>query len=187
MEEKKKGFWPKFSRRNKREDSEDAVVIEDSVAETPVLDVSGDEEVAEIIEIVDVGKKKKGVMQIKDSSSDLLNVAMIPQARLNPYNKIDAELLFVMIDKNDAGGLVLGLPLNMDGTEGPRCQSTRQFAQNLLGIRDIPIAFWDERLSTAAVQRMKRGDAGGMAPLAVRFTGGADAKVQAGFDGVHQA
>jgi putative Holliday junction resolvase len=67
---------------------------------------------------------------------------------------LDAEKLFKIADENNVGGLVLGLPLNMDGTEGPRCQSTRQFAQNILKLRDIPIVFWDERLSTAAVQRM---------------------------------
>jgi len=67
---------------------------------------------------------------------------------------LDAEKLFKIADEKNVGGLVLGLPLNMDGTEGPRCQSTRQFAQNILKLRDIPIVFWDERLSTAAVQRM---------------------------------
>ncbi|MDP6884504.1 MAG: Holliday junction resolvase RuvX, partial [Rhodospirillales bacterium] len=52
------------------------------------------------------------------------------------------------------GGLVVGLPLSMDGSEGPRCQSVRQFAANLLEVFDIPVAFWDERLSTAAVERI---------------------------------
>ncbi|MDP6705040.1 MAG: Holliday junction resolvase RuvX [Alphaproteobacteria bacterium] len=66
----------------------------------------------------------------------------------------DAERLFQLVDEHDVGGLVLGLPVNMDGSEGPRCQSTRQFAANVLGIRDLPIAFWDERLSTQAVERM---------------------------------
>jgi putative Holliday junction resolvase len=65
----------------------------------------------------------------------------------------DAEALKKLIDEHNIGGLVLGLPVNMDGTEGPRCQSTRQFAANLLGKFDIPIAFHDERLSTAAVER----------------------------------
>lgn len=65
----------------------------------------------------------------------------------------DAEVLFALVDEHGVGGLVLGLPRNMDGSEGPRCQSTRQFAANLLGKRDIAIAFWDERLSTAAVER----------------------------------
>ena len=50
-------------------------------------------------------------------------------------------------------GLVLGLPLNMDGSEGPRCQSTRAFARNLAGLTDLPIGFWDERLSTVAAER----------------------------------
>ena len=52
------------------------------------------------------------------------------------------------------GGLVLGLPINMDGSEGPRCQSTRAFADNMTARRDLAITFQDERLSTAAVQRM---------------------------------
>ncbi|MDH3230941.1 MAG: Holliday junction resolvase RuvX [Alphaproteobacteria bacterium] len=66
----------------------------------------------------------------------------------------DAAALRAVIDEHGVGGLVLGLPINMDGTEGPRCQSTRQFAANLLEKFDIPIAFQDERLSTAAVERM---------------------------------
>jgi putative holliday junction resolvase len=49
---------------------------------------------------------------------------------------------------------VIGLPVNMDGTEGPRCQSARAFGRNLLRLRDLPVAFWDERLSSAAVNRM---------------------------------
>jgi putative Holliday junction resolvase len=65
----------------------------------------------------------------------------------------DAEALFQIVDKNGVGGLVLGLPVEMDGTEGSRCQSTRAFVRNLLGLRDLPIALWDERLSTAAVTR----------------------------------
>lgn len=65
----------------------------------------------------------------------------------------DVETLFALMDKQGAGGLVLGLPVEMDGTEGPRCQSTRAFVRNLLRLRDIPVALWDERLSTAAVTR----------------------------------
>ena len=65
----------------------------------------------------------------------------------------DAQKLLSVVDGRQVAGLVVGLPVNMDGTEGPRCQSTRQFARNLLGLRDLPVAFWDERLSTAAVQR----------------------------------
>jgi putative pre-16S rRNA nuclease len=53
-----------------------------------------------------------------------------------------------------AGGVIIGLPINMDGTEGPRCQATRQFARDLARVSPLPIAFWDERLSTAAVTRL---------------------------------
>jgi len=65
----------------------------------------------------------------------------------------DAERLKVLIAENQAVGVVLGLPLNMDGSEGPRAQSTRAFARNLSKLIHIPIAFWDERLSTSAVTR----------------------------------
>ena len=65
----------------------------------------------------------------------------------------DARTLKGLIGEYDITALVIGLPVNMDVTEGPRCQSTRAFADNLLGMFDIDIAFWDERLSTAAVTR----------------------------------
>jgi putative Holliday junction resolvase len=67
--------------------------------------------------------------------------------------RADAALLRAMIERHGVGGLVIGLPISLDGAEGPRCQSTRQFADNLLEIVPIEIAFWDERLSTAAVER----------------------------------
>ncbi len=66
----------------------------------------------------------------------------------------DAAALMALIAERGIGALVLGLPRNMDGSEGPRAQSTRQFAANLLGKIDIPIALWDERLSTAEVERV---------------------------------
>ena len=66
----------------------------------------------------------------------------------------DAEQLASMARAQDVGGLVYGLPVNMDGTEGPRCQSTRQFARNLAGILPLPYAFQDERMSTQAVERV---------------------------------
>ena len=66
----------------------------------------------------------------------------------------DAAALFALVDAEQAAGLVIGLPLNMNGTEGPRVQSVRQFARNLQNLRpDLPIAFWDERLSTMAAER----------------------------------
>lgn len=66
----------------------------------------------------------------------------------------DAARIVELIAENGAVGIVLGLPLNMDGSEGPRAQSTRAFARNLAQKIMIPIAFWDERLSTSAVERM---------------------------------
>ena len=66
---------------------------------------------------------------------------------------VDAGRVFALADEHEADGLVVGLPVNMDGSEGRRCQSVRQFAANLLALRDVELAFWDERLSTAAVTR----------------------------------
>lgn len=66
----------------------------------------------------------------------------------------DANHLFKLMESRGAQGVVIGLPVNMDGTEGPRCQSARAFGRNLLRLRDLPVAFWDERLSSAAVNRM---------------------------------
>ncbi|GAB4530822.1 MAG: Holliday junction resolvase RuvX [Roseibium sp.] len=65
----------------------------------------------------------------------------------------DAEKLLEICSKQEVGGIVLGLPLNMDGSEGPRAQATRAFARNLSQKTDLPITYWDERLSTAAVTR----------------------------------
>jgi putative Holliday junction resolvase len=65
----------------------------------------------------------------------------------------DVQQLLALAAERRAVGLVLGLPINMDGTEGPRAQSTRSFARNLARLTALPIALWDERLSTAAVER----------------------------------
>ena len=66
---------------------------------------------------------------------------------------LDAERLIEICTRREIVGLVLGLPLNMDGSEGPRCQSTRAFARNLERLTALPITFWDERLSTVAAER----------------------------------
>jgi putative holliday junction resolvase len=58
-----------------------------------------------------------------------------------------------IVEQHNVGGFVIGLPINMDGSEGPRCQSVRAFVRNLGQHFDIPMAFWDERLSTASVER----------------------------------
>src|SRR5215216_292108 len=65
----------------------------------------------------------------------------------------DAAALFALVDRHGVGGLVIGLPLALAGNDSPRTQSVRQFARNVLAVRDMPVAFWDERLSTAAVTR----------------------------------
>lgn len=66
---------------------------------------------------------------------------------------LDAARLLEICEDRSIAGIVLGLPLNMDGSEGPRCQSTRAFARNLEKLTDLPISFWDERLSTVAAER----------------------------------
>jgi putative holliday junction resolvase len=65
----------------------------------------------------------------------------------------DAARILALAAERKAAGFVLGLPINMDGSEGPRAQSTRAFARNLARLTELPIALWDERLSTAAVER----------------------------------
>jgi putative Holliday junction resolvase len=74
---------------------------------------------------------------------------------------LDAVELANVCTEREVAALILGLPVNMDGTEGPRCQATRQFARNLVNKAGytMPIAFWDERLSTAAVERVLIGEA----------------------------
>ena len=98
---------------------------------------------------LDLGTKTIGLAL----SDVLLGIATpFDTIRRTKFTK-DAEQLFALLDKHEVGGLVLGLPVEMDGTEGSRCQSTRAFVRNLLGLRDLPVALWDERLSTAAVTR----------------------------------
>ena len=66
----------------------------------------------------------------------------------------DARALLTLLSDRDLAGIVLGLPLNMDGSEGPRVQSTHAFARNLSRLTDLPITYWDERLSTVAAERV---------------------------------
>lgn len=99
---------------------------------------------------VDTGAKTLGVA-ISDVSHSIATPATL--IRRTKFTR-DAEVLFALMAERGAEGLVIGLPVNMDGSEGPRCQSARAFARNLLRLRDLPIAFWDERLSSAAVNRV---------------------------------
>jgi len=99
---------------------------------------------------LDLGAKTIGVAV---SDGGLMIASPLALIRRSKFTA-DAEALFKLMEGRGAGGIVVGLPVNMDGTEGPRCQSARAFARNLLRLREFPIAFWDERLSTEAVNRM---------------------------------
>jgi putative Holliday junction resolvase len=99
---------------------------------------------------LDIGSKTIGLAL---SDSGLSIASPFSTIRRSKFTK-DAEMLRSIVGKEQVGGLVLGLPINMDGSEGPGCQSVRQFAANLDKLlSDLPITFWDERLSTAAVTR----------------------------------
>jgi putative Holliday junction resolvase len=98
---------------------------------------------------LDVGSKTIG-MALSD----------VTRSIATPYHTVrrtkfteDVKAIEAAIEEHDIGGIVIGLPLNLDGTEGPRAQSTRAFARNLAARIAVPIVFWDERLSTAAVER----------------------------------
>jgi putative Holliday junction resolvase len=99
---------------------------------------------------LDLGEKTIGVA-VSDTS--LMIASPLALIRRQKFT-LDAAALFTLMQSRGAGGLVIGLPRNMDGSEGPRSQSVRAFARNLLRLKDMPIAFWDERLSTEAVNRM---------------------------------
>ena len=98
---------------------------------------------------LDLGDKTIGVA-ISDS---LWSVATPLETIRRKKFGVDAAALLEIISKRNVGGILLGLPRNMDGTEGPRCQSTRAFARNLERLTDLPIGFWDERLSTVAAEK----------------------------------
>ncbi len=98
---------------------------------------------------LDLGSKTIGVAVSDPDRRLAAPVETIVRKRFN----LDTERLFALAGERRAVGLVLGLPVNMDGSEGPRAQSTRAFARNLAKLTDLPIALWDERLSTAAVER----------------------------------
>ena len=98
---------------------------------------------------LDLGDKTIGV-----AVSDRLRSVATPLVTIRRVKFTqDAARLFEIVADRELAGLVLGLPRNMDGSEGPRCQSTRAFARNLTRLTDLPIAYWDERLSTVAAER----------------------------------
>lgn len=98
---------------------------------------------------LDLGTKTIGV-----AVSDGLRAVASPLTTIRREKfTLDAQALLKIVADRDIQGLILGLPMNMDGSEGPRCQSTRAFARNLEKLTPLPIGFWDERLSTVAAER----------------------------------
>ena len=98
---------------------------------------------------LDLGEKTIGVA----ISDNFQSVASPLETIRRKKFGLDAARLLEIIAARQIGGLILGLPFNMNGTEGPRCQSTRAFARNLVRLADLPIGYWDERLSTVAAER----------------------------------
>lgn len=102
---------------------------------------------------IDAGTKTLGL-----ALSDLTRMIASPLETIRRTKfKHDAARLLALIDEHKVAGLVLGLPANLDGSEGPRAQSTRQLAKNLNALSPLPILLWDERLTTAAAERMLIG------------------------------
>ncbi len=98
---------------------------------------------------LDLGEKTIGVAVCDPARRVATPVETVARKKFTQ----DAERLAHLAGERNAVGIVVGLPLNMDGTEGPRAQSTRSFVRNLPRILALPVAFWDERLSTAAMER----------------------------------
>jgi len=99
---------------------------------------------------LDVGTKTVGL-----ALSDVRRMFASPMETIR-RTRLAADLARIkdIVAGHGVGGFVVGLPVAMDGREGPRCQAVRQFAKDLLGACDLPLAFWDERLSSAAVERL---------------------------------
>jgi putative Holliday junction resolvase len=98
---------------------------------------------------LDLGEKTIG-LALSDTSR---TVATPMQTLRRGKFSADADALAKIVAEQNVGGIVIGLPLNMDGSDGPAAQSARAFGRNLAGRLNLPIAFWDERLSTVAVTR----------------------------------
>ena len=99
---------------------------------------------------LDVGTKTIGIA-VSDRGRRIATAReTIRRTKFGP----DAGRLLDLSQRELAAAVIIGLPISMDGSEGPRAQSIRAFARNLAGLTELPIAFWDERLSSAAVERM---------------------------------
>ena len=113
---------------------------------------------------LDLGEKTIGVAVSDAGRSIASPLQLIRKTKFTD----DVAALFKLMESLEAQAIIIGLPMNMDGTEGPRAQSCRAFSRNVLRVRDLPITFWDERMSSMAVNRMlideadvsraKRGD-----------------------------
>jgi len=98
---------------------------------------------------LDLGTKTIGVAVSDTMGSVATPITTIKRTKFSA----DAAMILKLVAERQIGGLILGLPRNMDGSEGPRAQSTRAFARNLTALTDLPIGYWDERLSTVAAER----------------------------------
>ena len=98
---------------------------------------------------LDFGDKTIGIAV----SDRMLSVATPLETIRRDKFTTDAARLLAVLTEREIGGIILGLPRNMDGSEGPRCQKTRAFARNLSRLTELPIGYWDERLSTVAAER----------------------------------
>lgn len=117
------------------------------------------DQLTEIVTHLTPGSRLMGL----DLGTKTIGIALSDTSRrvASPFDTIrrtkfqaDADQLLALADEHQVGGFVLGLPLNMNASEGPRAQATRAFAANLAKRTEIPIAFWDERLSTVAAERV---------------------------------
>ena len=97
---------------------------------------------------LDIGKKTIGLALSDASLKIALPVEILYRTKFTP----DMAKLLAFVDEHNVGGLILGWPVNMDGSRGPRCDSIHDFAHALMKIRDVPIVFQDERLSTKVVE-----------------------------------
>ncbi len=98
---------------------------------------------------LDIGEKTIGVAVCDPARMVATPVETIRRKKFTP----DAQRIALLAGERAIAGIIIGLPLNMDGSEGPSAQRARAFARNLPKVIDLPVAFWDERLSTAAMER----------------------------------
>ncbi|MGY8986030.1 MAG: Holliday junction resolvase RuvX [Sphingomonadales bacterium] len=117
--------------------------------------------ICDLINILDTLKKKQRLMGLDIGTKTIglalsdftLTIASPMETIIRKKFTPDIEKILGYMKEHNAGGFVMGLPINMDGSEGPKCQSIRQFAKNLEKLTPLAISFWDERWSTKAVTR----------------------------------